>query len=335
MSTLMHNGAIAAADKGLTTATSTETSNLMNGKHRPPKKHEQPFENHGGNQQQQQQQQQDEQQQQSTPQKQAAVSSSLSSSSSAMSADERKATRRSLVIVAGIFVASVATMCYVYAIFPELNAAEKQHLKIPRDIQDAKMLAKVLDRYKDMYYFEVMFGVVVAYVFLQTFAIPGSLFLSILLGFLYKFPIALFLICFCSALGATLCYTLSNLVGRRLIRHFWPKKTSEWSKHVEEYRDSLFNYMLFLRMTPILPNWFINLASPVIGVPVHTFALGTFCGVAPPSVIAIQAGKTLQKMTSSSDAFSWTSMGVLTVCACAALAPGLLKNKFKSKKKVA
>jgi len=37
-------------------------------------------------------------------------------------------------------------------------------LKIPRDIQDAKMLAKVLDRYKDMYYFEVMFGVVVAYV---------------------------------------------------------------------------------------------------------------------------------------------------------------------------
>lgn len=26
------------------------------------------------------------------------------------------------------------------------------------------MLAKVLDRYKDMYYFEVMFGVVVAYV---------------------------------------------------------------------------------------------------------------------------------------------------------------------------
>ncbi|EDV46504.1 transmembrane protein 41 homolog [Drosophila erecta] len=265
-------------------------------------------------------QQEQQQQQQATPQKQA------------MSADEKKATKKSLVIVVGIFVASLVTMCYVYAIFPELNASEKQHLKIPRDIQDAKMLAKVLDRYKDMYYFEVMFGVVVAYVFLQTFAIPGSLFLSILLGFLYKFPIALFLICFCSALGATLCYTLSNLVGRRLIRHFWPKKTSEWSKHVEEYRDSLFNYMLFLRMTPILPNWFINLASPVIGVPLHIFALGTFCGVAPPSVIAIQAGKTLQKMTSSSEAFSWTSMGILMACACASLLPGLLKNKFKHKK---
>ncbi|KAL9878950.1 transmembrane protein stas [Glossina fuscipes fuscipes] len=248
-----------------------------------------------------------------------------------MSAAERSATKKSLVILAAIFITSLAAMCYVYMICPELNESEKQHMKIPRDIQDAKMLAKVLDRYKDMYYFEVMFGVVVAYIFLQTFAIPGSLFLSILLGFLYRFPIALFLICFCSALGATLCYCLSNLVGRRLIRHFWPKKISEWSKHVEKHRDSLFNYMLFLRMTPILPNWFINLAAPVIGVPLYTFTLGTFCGVAPPSVIAIQAGKTLQKMSSSSDAFSWTSMGVLTMCACLSLVPGLLKNKLKKK----
>ncbi|XP_067641604.1 transmembrane protein 41 homolog isoform X2 [Eurosta solidaginis] len=249
----------------------------------------------------------------------------------AMSADERNATKRSLVILAAIFVMSLFAMVYVYMIFPQLNESEKQHIKIPRDIQDAKMLAKVLDRYKDMYYFEVMFGVITAYVFLQTFAIPGSLFLSILLGFLYKFPVALFLICFCSSLGATLCYSLSNLVGRRLIRHFWPKKTREWSNHVEKHRDSLFNYMLFLRMTPILPNWFINLASPVIGVPVYTFALGTFFGVAPPSIVAIQAGKTLQKMTSSSDAFSWTSMGLLFVCALVSLLPGLLKNKLKKK----
>lgn len=248
-----------------------------------------------------------------------------------MSAAERSATKKSLVILAAIFVTSLAAMCYVYMICPELNESEKQHMKIPRDIQDAKMLAKVLDRYKDMYYFEVMFGVVVAYIFLQTFAIPGSLFLSILMGFLYRFPIALFLICSCSALGATLCYCLSNLVGRRLIRHFWPKKINEWSKHVEKHRDSLFNYMLFLRMTPILPNWFINLAAPVIGVPLYTFTLGTFFGVAPPSVIAIQAGKTLQKMSSSSDAFSWTSMGVLTMCACLSLLPGLLKNKLKKK----
>lgn len=33
---------------------------------------------------------------------------------------------------------------------------------------------------------------------LQTFAIPGSIFLSILSGYLYPFPLALFLVCLVS-----------------------------------------------------------------------------------------------------------------------------------------
>lgn len=36
---------------------------------------------------------------------------------------------------------------------------------------------------------------------LQTFAIPGSIFLSILSGFLYPFPLALFLVCLVSILN--------------------------------------------------------------------------------------------------------------------------------------
>ena len=86
------------------------------------------------------------------------------------------------------------------------------------------------------------------------------------------------LTCFCSAFGATLCYLLSQLVGRRLVKHYFPKRSSEWGQQVEKHRDDIFSYMLFLRMTPFLPNWFINLVAPVIGVPLKPFALGTFFG---------------------------------------------------------
>lgn len=113
---------------------------------------------------------------------------------------------------------------------------------------------------------------------LQTFAIPGSLFLSILSGFLFNFPIALSLVCFCSALGATLCYLLSQLVGRRLVKHYFPARAASWSQQVDKHKDELLMYMLFLRMTPFLPNWFINLVAPVIGVPLFPFAIGTFFG---------------------------------------------------------
>lgn len=47
---------------------------------------------------------------------------------------------------------------------------------------------------------------------------------------------------------------------------------------VDKHRDSLLNYIIFLRITPFLPNWFINMTSPVIGVPVFPFVFGTFLG---------------------------------------------------------
>lgn len=41
--------------------------------------------------------------------------------------------------------------------------SEKKNLKIPFDIEDAKQLGRVLDRYKDLYYFEVMTGICLLY----------------------------------------------------------------------------------------------------------------------------------------------------------------------------
>ncbi|VDP14794.1 unnamed protein product, partial [Onchocerca flexuosa] len=59
---------------------------------------------------------------------------------------------------------------------------------------------------------------------------------------------------------------------------------------------------------PILPNWLINLASPIFDVPVSAFFFGTFLGVAPPSCIYIQAGATLQRLTHMGAAWSWSAI---------------------------
>jgi len=54
-------------------------------------------------------------------------------------------------------------------------------------------------------------------------------------------------------------------------------------------------------------------------------------GVAPPSFVAVQAGTTLNMLTSSSDAVSWTSLIILIVLGCASLIPVLMKNQLKEK----
>ena len=166
---------------------------------------------------------------------------------------------------------------------------------------------------------------------LQTFAIPGSIFLSILLGFLYKFHIAIILICFSSAVGATLCYSLSYFVGKPLILHFFHNRITNIAKYVNIYKDSLFYLMIFLRITPILPNWLINLCAPIVGIPLPTFVFGTFFGVVPPSIIAIQAGKTVQTLTSAAGTFSWTNVFILISSAVLAIIPVFLNKVKKSK----
>ena len=93
----------------------------------------------------------------------------------------------------------------------------------------------------------------------------------------------------------------------------------------------LYSYIIFLRITPFLPNWFINLVSPVIGVRLAPFWFGTFFGVAPPSFVAIQAGTTLQQLTSSTDAITTWSIGMLAGFAILSITPVLLRGRLRSK----
>lgn len=240
-------------------------------------------------------------------------------------------TQRALLSLVAIFLVSFSALAFVYTNFPQMDPEEYQYIKLPTDIEDAKNLGRVLSHYKNRYYLEVLAGVFVTYIFLQTFAIPGSIFLSILSGFLFRWEIALLLICFCSATGASFCYLLSYLAGRPAVLKYMPERTKSWQEKVDKQRDNLLFYIIFLRITPFLPNWFINITSPVINVPLMPFWFGTFLGVAPPSILAVQAGTTLYELTSSRDAFSLTSVVLLGLAACLSLVPILLKNRLREK----
>ncbi len=77
-------------------------------------------------------------------------------------------------------------------------------------------------------------------------------------------------------------------MGKRLVHKYLPERAASWSEQVQKHKHNMLSYIIFLRITPFLPNWFINIVSPVIGVDLRPFWLGTFIGVAPPSFVAIQ-----------------------------------------------
>lgn len=55
--------------------------------------------------------------------------------------------------------------------------------------------------------------------------------------------------------------------------------------------------MIFLRVTPLIPNWFVNLSSPIAGIPLSTFYLGTFIGLMPFNYIHVNTGMMLNNIT--------------------------------------
>jgi len=240
-------------------------------------------------------------------------------------------TRTALLILILIFLTSAGMMILVYFTMPQMSLEDKEMLKFPRTIEDAKVLGQVLSTYKEHHFSQVYIGFLATYVFLQTFAIPGSIFLSIISGFLFPFPLALVSVCFCSATGASFCYLLSFLVGRRLVLHYLPERAAQWKQKVDAQKGNILSYIIFLRITPFLPNWFINIVSPVLGVSLFPFYLGSFLGVGPPSFVFIQAGTALQQMTSTMDPITVSSVALLVLFALLSLLPVLLKNRIGKK----
>lgn len=152
--------------------------------------------------------------------------------------------RIALIAVLIIFGLSCLGLFAVYLSFPHMRPEERPYVKLPTSLEDAKNLGRVLSNYTDDHFLTVLLAFFLTYIFLQSFAIPGSIFLSFLSGFLFPFLLAITLVCLCSAIGASLCYLISYSVGRRLVLHYIPERVAKWKLQVCSHRTLFFSYAI-------------------------------------------------------------------------------------------
>lgn len=176
---------------------------------------------------------------------------------------------------------------------------------------------------------EVLVGLSCLYVLMQTFAVPGTLSLSVLAGGLFGFRAGLALVTAVSTAGACSCYALSSLCGRAAVQALWPARLEQFSAGVTARRAHLLNYLVFLRVTPLLPNTFINVASPIVGVPLWVFIAGTALGCLPNHLIAVSAGCRLGELESLSDLYDRRLLLAGCAAGLLALAPIWLKRRYE------
>jgi len=126
----------------------------------------------------------------------------------------------------GIFLFSVVLM---FLSFPSLDSDQRAVLyRWPRNFSEIRAMGEVLSLYTEEYYYTVLVGFGFFYLFLQTFSIPGSIFLSFLAGALFGLPIGVLLVCTVATMGATLSYFISFYIIRKLVKRIFPSKLELW-----------------------------------------------------------------------------------------------------------
>lgn len=258
--------------------------------------------------------------------------------------ERRRLVVRTIYTLAFILVSSLAALVFIlWLALPQLNAyvmnrfltlsSDRDALRLPQSITQLKELTEVLRRYSHEFYYRVMIAWVAVYLFLQTFSVPGSMYMSILAGALWTVPVALPLVCTLIATGATFCYLLSRHTGEFIrVMPRWHQRVEAWKVTVQQYEDRLLTYLTILRMMPVPPHFVVNIIAPHLGVPVPTFWLSTLLGVISSSLIHTAIGEELDDMTNSSKFRIISAKNILlllSVCA-ASLLPLIVRRYVQS-----
>jgi uncharacterized membrane protein YdjX (TVP38/TMEM64 family) len=131
---------------------------------------------------------------------------------------------------------------------------------------------------------------VAIYAAVVALSIPASAFLTIIGGFLFGWKIGLLAALFGATAGATGVFLIVRTsLGEILLRRAGPRVQGL----AAGFRRNATAYLLFIRVTPVVPFWVTNIAAALFRVPLRTFLLTTPLGMAPVSLAFAVAGSGL------------------------------------------
>lgn len=220
-----------------------------------------------------------------------------------------------LLIVPAAFTGTSLFLWLLFVNRPPLKSGTTPDLHFPRSVQDLRELVSTSATYKQDHWYYVLLLFSSAYIYKQTFAIPGSALLNLLGGALLGcWPLGFPLCCVLTAIGASNCFLLSRLVGANIVQRKFPAKIRWLQEKIHENEHQLFLFLVSLRVFPMTPNWLLNVTAPYVDVPLPMFFLSVFFGLLPYNFLCVQAGEMLSDLQSMDDVFTpKTLLGLITL----------------------
>ena len=116
------------------------------------------------------------------------------------------------------------------------------------------------------------------YILATAFSFPAASILTIFGGFLFGWLAGGMMVVISATTGASILF----LATRSAFGDFLRQRVSGRAAALAEgFKNDAFSYLLVLRLAPVFPFFFINIASALFNVPLRTFATATFFGIIP------------------------------------------------------
>ncbi|UEM20047.1 TVP38/TMEM64 family protein [Skermanella mucosa] len=130
-------------------------------------------------------------------------------------------------------------------------------------------------------------GFIAVYAAAVAFSIPGAAVLTIAGGFMFgTLAGGIYVVT-----GATLGAVGVFLAARTALGSGLRRRAGPWMARLEAgFHENALSYLLVLRLVPLFPFWLVNLVPAFLGVPLGTYALGTFLGIIPGSFVYASVG---------------------------------------------
>lgn len=236
------------------------------------------------------------------------------------------------VEVVGVAVTFSLATGALFLLASSLTEKDGTPLSFPTTVDDLRSLSGHLQRLQDSHPYHLLALFSAAYLYKQTFAIPGSVFMNVLAGALYGVWQGLPLVCLLTATGASFCFLLSRVFGRRLVHSLLGHRITALQNKLSGDHQSLFVVLVSVRLFPMAPNWLLNLASPQLGVPLPLFFLSVLLGLIPYNYLCVQAGLILAELQLAHILDTWSTI-VLVGGTAVLLTVGALMHKLRTREK--
>ena len=152
------------------------------------------------------------------------------------------------------------------------------------------------------------------YVAVSALSIPGAAILTLLGGTLFSLWEGTVLVSFASTLGATLAMLASRYLLRDWVQRRFARQMSTVNTGMA--RDGA-NFLFALRLMPLFPFFVVNLLMGVTRITVRRYWCVSQVAMLPATVVFLNAGRELGKVTSLRDIlspgmlFAFTLLGLL------------------------